>query len=83
MDVLKNIGKSINSNSILVSLVPKITINKISEVLSGFKKIVRMIPNASSIINEEYNPVVFSDSIRMKKNLRQSLKNEFDFKKFH
>jgi pyrroline-5-carboxylate reductase len=63
MDVLKNIGKSINSNSILVSLSPKITINKISEVLGGFKKIVRMIPDAPSIINEGYNPVVFSDSI--------------------
>jgi pyrroline-5-carboxylate reductase len=44
----------------LISLVPKLPITKISELLGGFQRIVRMIPNAPSIVNSGYNPMAFS-----------------------
>ena len=62
-NVLKDIRKSINTHSILVSLAPKITLTRISEILGGFTRIVRMIPNAPSIVDAGYNPVVFGTGI--------------------
>jgi pyrroline-5-carboxylate reductase len=60
--VAGEIGTSLSSDSVLVSLAPKLTIKALSNLLNGFQRIVRMIPNAPSIINKGYNPVVFSQS---------------------
>jgi pyrroline-5-carboxylate reductase len=60
MDALEAIKNDIGSDSVIISLAPKITIEKISMKLSHAAKIVRMIPNATSFINEGYNPVCFS-----------------------
>jgi len=59
MDTLELIKGSINSKTIVISLAPKITIAKISSKLNQFKDIARLIPNATSYINEGYNPVCF------------------------
>jgi pyrroline-5-carboxylate reductase len=59
MDTLELIKGSINSKTIVISLAPKITIDKISSKLDQSKDIVRLIPNATSYINEGYNPVCF------------------------
>jgi pyrroline-5-carboxylate reductase len=59
MDTLELIKGSINSKTIVISLAPKITIAKISSKLNQSKDIVRLIPNATSYINEGYNPVCF------------------------
>jgi pyrroline-5-carboxylate reductase len=60
MDTLELIKGSINSNTIVISLAPKITITKILSKLNQVKNIARLIPNATSFINEGYNPVCFS-----------------------
>jgi pyrroline-5-carboxylate reductase len=60
MDTLELIKGSINSNTIVISLSPKITIAKILSKLDQVKNIARLIPNATSFINEGYNPVCFS-----------------------
>ena len=60
MDSLELIKGSVNSNTIVISLAPKITITKISSKLSQVKNIARLIPNATSYINEGYNPLCFS-----------------------
>jgi len=60
MDTLELLKGSINSNTIVISLAPKITIAKILSKLNMTKKIARLIPNATSFINEGYNPVCFS-----------------------
>jgi pyrroline-5-carboxylate reductase len=60
MDTLELIKGSINSTAIVISLAPKITIAKISSKLNQVKNIARLIPNATSYINEGYNPVCFS-----------------------
>ena len=46
--------------SVLISLAPTISIEKIASLLPNFKNIVRLIPNATSIVNEGYNPVCFA-----------------------
>jgi len=60
MDNLELIKDNISSNTIVISLAPKITITKISSKLNKSKNIARLIPNATSYINEGYNPVCFS-----------------------
>jgi pyrroline-5-carboxylate reductase len=60
MDTLELIRGRITSNTIVISLAPKITIAKISSKLQQTKKIARLIPNATSFINEGYNPACFS-----------------------
>jgi pyrroline-5-carboxylate reductase len=60
MDTLELVRASINSKTIVISLAPKITVAKISSKLNHVKNIARLIPNATSYINEGYNPVSFS-----------------------
>jgi pyrroline-5-carboxylate reductase len=58
--VLNEIKESVRPESIIISLAPKISIEKIQSVIPQASKIVRMIPNAPSYINKGYNPVAFS-----------------------
>jgi len=57
--VLDQISQEVTENSIVVSLAPKITIEKIGIKLKT-PNIARLIPNATSYINEGYNPVTFA-----------------------
>jgi len=63
MEMLEKISLYLDARTVLVSLAPKITIEKISIKLNGFANIARMIPNAPSIINEGFNPVSFSTGL--------------------
>jgi pyrroline-5-carboxylate reductase len=62
-DVLKTVSSFIKPEAVVVSLAPRLTLAKLSDVLNGHKKIVRMIPNAPSIVNRGYNPVAFAEGI--------------------
>jgi pyrroline-5-carboxylate reductase len=62
METLKKIAETLLDDTIIISLSPKITIGHISSVLKRSKKIFRLIPNATSYINEGYNPVCFSNA---------------------
>jgi len=59
METLDQIKTSVSKKTQVVSLAPKISIEKISSKLVT-TNIARMIPNATSYINEGYNPVSFS-----------------------
>lgn len=59
MDLLQKIAPNITTGTRIVSLAPKISIREISSVLQT-RNIARMIPNASSYLNEGYNPVTYS-----------------------
>lgn len=61
--LLEELKDSISTESIIVSLAPKHTISKISEISGKKLKVVRMIPNAPSIIGQGFNPVSFSENI--------------------
>src|SRR5664279_1845514 len=71
MDTLELIKGSIKSNAIVISLAPKITITKILSKLNKVKNIARLIPNATSFINEGYNPVCFSSEFS--RNVKQQV----------
>jgi len=60
---LAEIRATLRPGAILVSLAPRFTIKALSEGLGGFDRIVRMIPNAPSIVGEGYNPVAYGPGI--------------------
>jgi pyrroline-5-carboxylate reductase len=60
MDTLELLKNDFRSDATVVSLAPKISIGKISSKLGQVKNISRLIPNATSYINDGYNPVCFS-----------------------
>jgi pyrroline-5-carboxylate reductase len=60
MDTLELLKNVFRSDATVVSLAPKINIGKISSKLGQVKNIARLIPNATSYINDGYNPVCFS-----------------------
>jgi len=64
MEMLGKIQPFVSAETTLLSLAPKITMDKISQKLGEATRIVRLIPNATSIINEGYNPVCFSSGIQ-------------------
>lgn len=64
MESLELIKETISVNSLVVSLAPKISLEKIKGKL-GVNNIARMIPNATSFINNGYNPVCFSNDIQL------------------
>ncbi len=53
---------SLKPTAIIVSLAPKVSIARLSAAL-GTDRVARLIPNAPSIVNAGYNPVVFSTSL--------------------
>lgn len=61
--VLPQIAQSLKPDAILVSLAPKFTAAKLSESLGGFKRIVRVIPNAASIVGKGYNPTALGSAL--------------------
>ncbi|MBL7111969.1 MAG: NAD(P)-binding domain-containing protein [Bacteroidales bacterium] len=61
METLNNIKETVKTESMVVSLAPKINMEKIAGLLNT-QRIVRMIPNATSYINKGYNPVCFYNS---------------------
>jgi pyrroline-5-carboxylate reductase len=66
MDTLELVKSNFRSDSTVISLAPKINLDKISSKLEQVKKIVRLIPNATSYINEGYNPVCFGQGFPVK-----------------
>lgn len=62
-NALVNVGKALRPNAIVLSLAPKFTIAKLGELLGGFHRIARMIPNAPSLIGAGYNPIAFGPQL--------------------
>jgi pyrroline-5-carboxylate reductase len=63
METLEMLKDQLKVSSVVISLAPKISISKIASKLPNIKNIVRLIPNATSIINEGYNPVCFAEEM--------------------
>ena len=59
METLDKIADTVSNDALVISLAPKISFEKISSKLKT-GNIARMIPNATSFINEGYNPVTFA-----------------------
>lgn len=62
-DAASHLAPLLGSSSILVSLAPKFTIEKLSTLLGGFSRIARSNPNAPSIVRAGFNPLVFGPAL--------------------
>ena len=62
METLDKVAPYVSDKSIVISLAPKIKMAGITGKLKT-NKIIRLIPNATSIINNGYNPVSFSGDV--------------------
>jgi len=71
MDTLELVKNDIKPDATVISLAPKINHLKLSMKLGHVKNIARLIPNATSYINEGFNPVTFSTSFD--KNKKQEI----------
>jgi pyrroline-5-carboxylate reductase len=71
METLEKIKGKLSADSMLLSLVPKFTIEKTSALLGGFNNVARMNPSASTIVNKGVNPIAFSPSFN--KNKKEAL----------
>jgi pyrroline-5-carboxylate reductase len=68
--VLPGIKSALKPEAVLVSLAPKFTFDKLGELLGGFSRLVRMIPNAPSAIAAGYNPMAFAPTLSTVDKLR-------------
>jgi len=50
---------AIKPDATIVSLAPKLTIARLTELFGGFARIARLIPNAPSILAAGFNPIAF------------------------
>jgi pyrroline-5-carboxylate reductase len=50
---------ALTEGAVVVSLAPKVTIERLSGLLGGFDRIARVIPNAPSVVGSGFNPVAF------------------------
>jgi len=62
MEALNSIRNFINKNALVLSLAPKITLDKIQAILPDIPNIARMNPNAGTYVNKGYNPVCFAEN---------------------
>lgn len=81
--VLGSIAPALKPEAIVISVMPKMTIAQISGMIGGFDRIVRIIPNAPSMVLSGYNPVVFSEALTTRdrapvENLLESLGRYFE-----
>ncbi len=73
MDSLNAIKPYLGTSSVIVSLAPKFTVEKMASVLPDYPNIARINPSASSCINQGINPVFYAKS--MSPAARESLTN--------
>lgn len=62
METLTAVRNSIKDTALVVSLAPKITIDKLRSVLPQVTNLARMNPNAGTYVNKGYNPISFAPS---------------------
>jgi pyrroline-5-carboxylate reductase len=63
MDTITKLNGNLNSESVIISLAPKITIEKMATALNGFSNLARMNPSASAIVNKGVNPITFASGM--------------------
>jgi len=69
VEAIQKIGNFVSGNAILVSLAPKITLEKLEALIPQTKNIARMNPNAGSYVNHGLNPVCFAKKFESDKKI--------------
>jgi len=60
---LPEIAGDLTSSAIVVSLAPVVTLAELSHLLGGFGRLVRMIPNAPSLVGDGFNPTAYGPTL--------------------
>jgi len=63
VEVTASIRASLKPEALVVSLAPKFAVAQLSELLGGFSRLARVIPNAPSLVNFGFNPVAFGPAL--------------------
>lgn len=61
--VLSEISTALKPSAIVVSLAPKHSFSRLTEMLGGFNRSARMIPNAASLVGAGFNPIAFASTL--------------------
>lgn len=61
--VLPEIAPHVRKDAVVVSLAPVLPLQRLSEMLGGFRRLARVLPNAPSIVRAGFNPVAFADGL--------------------
>ena len=62
-EAASQIAGTLREGAIVVSLAPKVTLVKLKDLLGGFDRLLRIMPNAPSLIGHGFNPVCWGDSL--------------------
>ena len=62
-EVASAIKGNLKPGALVVSLAPKFTLAKFTDMLGGFDRLARVIPNAPSVVNFGFNPVAFGPTL--------------------
>ena len=62
-EIMADLRTQLTNRSVIISLAPVVKMSGLQQLTGGFNRIVRLIPNAPSLIGEGYNPVCFSKSV--------------------
>jgi pyrroline-5-carboxylate reductase len=62
-EVVAGMRGVLKPRALVVSVAPKFTVAKLRGLLGGFERLARVIPNAPSIVNFGFNPVVFGPAL--------------------
>lgn len=61
--VLPGLASFVRQDAVVVSLAPVLTLARLSELLAGFARLARVLPNAPSIARAGFNPVAFGNAL--------------------
>jgi pyrroline-5-carboxylate reductase len=61
--VLQELAPRVRKDAVVISLAPVLTLARLSEMLGGFTRLARVLPNAPSVVRAGFNPVAFADGL--------------------
>lgn len=62
-EVAAGIKSSLKPGALVVSLAPKFTTARLQELMGGFARVARVIPNAPSVVDFGFNPIAFGPAL--------------------
>ncbi len=61
--ILPELEEAVAADAVVISLAPVLKLRALSELLGGFSRLARLIPNAPSLVGAGWNPVAFHDGL--------------------
>lgn len=61
--VVPALAPRVRRDAVVVSLAPVLSLSQLTQLLGGFTRLARVLPNAPSIVGAGFNPVAFGDGL--------------------